>query len=149
VRYGYSTSPCSGPSDYSPGYLQGISITLSTQITVTALGVLEMSTATPTSAQLALYTDNAGAPYALVTNTGAATIGPGPNEIPVVSQVTAGPGTYWVAIVNQNYAQPCTDLGANTPIDHVSLQFGSALPDPFGTATPNTFYIPAFYVVGH
>jgi len=89
----------SGNSAWSADFLDLTSIYLIEPITVTKLGLVSGS-ASNGNVKLALYSDNAGSPDALLIETASASAALlGAVELPVLSQVTLGPGPYWVGSV--------------------------------------------------
>ncbi len=155
VKYGNVVpyAPCNPASTFLPDYLLGELITVPTDITVTALGVIA-SPAEPTNGVegiIALYTDAGGSPSARVAQTASTTIGPGDNLISVVSSVRVQAGSYWIVAeytaATGAVPVPCVDTSMSNVIDYIPVSYGS-VPDPFGTPTIYMGKDINYYVVG-
>jgi hypothetical protein len=151
VQYGDFTafSPCAtgAIAAFSPGFLLGETVAISSTITLTGLGVI--GNPGGTTGILALYTSAGGEPSTLVARTGAATIGSGANVVPVQPPTpTVTPGTYWIMAEYSGTVTLCVDQASTNPTDYESVTFGTVpttfqpTTAPFGAEDIN------YYVVG-
>jgi hypothetical protein len=135
-----------GSSGHSPDYLLGVPLTVESGL-LRALAVIGKE-AGP-SFKLALYTDSAGAPGALVASTAARALEVGRNEVPV-DPVVLSAGTYWIMGIYQSLAHIGYAGSGSEPVKYVSLPFGDALPSTFpsihNTSSGSTYN---YYVVMH
>ncbi len=121
-------------SAHAPDYLLGSPIVLPQPSTLTHLCVIAKSGGPHVI--LGLYTDSGDSPDGLVASIPATAMVAGRMEMPVAPTPLA-PGTYWIMGVYDADASigiDETDPGA--PVCYTSHSFATALPDPFGPASP-------------
>jgi hypothetical protein len=83
---------------------------------------------------LALYADVGGEPGPLVASTAATAMTAGAMEVPVAPTAVA-PGTYWMmGVYDADASIGIDESDPSAPVRYTSEAFGTALPDPFGTA---------------
>jgi len=141
-----SISPCVNTT-LTGNILEVQKISLSAQITVTALGVEGNHPATGLQGVLALYADSGGAPGALKTYTGQNPIAAGDNRFGVLAGATLPAGSYWIGGVYSSGFSICGDSSGSNPLAYVSSTFPNT-PNQFGTANMTTGADFAYYAVG-
>jgi hypothetical protein len=115
---------------------------------LTSLGVV--GEATGGDAILALYTDVAGVPSALVaeTTTTGTPLEAGNNQILVTSPVAVAAGSYWIMGEYNTTVSLCVDSVTTNTDDFTAVTFGT-VPSSFGTAGSDTRVQDInYYVVG-
>lgn len=122
-------------SEFNDNYLLGTRVNIAQDITVTNLGIVSRQAGT--HVKMALYTDVAGSPNALVVSSQPATVIEGRQAINVpATAITAG--DYWVMAVFDATTSIAADdeLKTNT-IRYRAQQYGDDMPLLFG---PNLSY---------
>jgi hypothetical protein len=137
-------SPCNAEA-FGPGHLAGQMVTISESISVTNLGVV--AAAGGVQGILALYSDVAGSPSALLAETVSASIVAGNNQILVISQVSVSAGNYWIVGEYNAPASICVDGATSNVIDSVAISYGT-VPATLGTPTTSTGADINYYVGG-
>lgn len=159
LLFGYSTefAPCGGAtSAISPNVLWGQQVSISTAITVTALGVFGNSPAPGVHAILALYSDSGTTPARPSRQkavTASTLISNGDNRIPVLGQPMLPAGTYWIMAEYDATAAVCADDTSTNAQAYVLVNYGT-VPDPFaesdgGAPVVQTGVDFNYYVVGN
>jgi len=117
-------------SSHWPNYLLGTSIQVTKTSKLLSFGVL--SKGSGPQAIMALYTDSAGSPGTLVTNTAAFTLTSSSQEVAASTQATLPVGTYWlVAEYDKTGAIGYTASAPSVTTKYVTHTFGSPLPASF------------------
>jgi hypothetical protein len=153
VRYGLYTpfAPCGNTVTYiNANLLVAEQLSVSTTITVTALGMIGHQPASGVQGFMVLYADSGGSPGApttLKTYTNGATIVDGANELPVFTATTLSPGSYWIAAEFATNAAICDDNSTSNNVNYVNVTY-PMLPNPFGTPTKMGSANFNFYIVG-
>lgn len=141
VTYG-NTAPYTA-SSFSPGYLLGTTIVVSSPMTARRLGVY--SHGAGMQARFAIYSDVGGIPGALVGVTAPFTVVTGAQEQPIEAAALAA-GTYWFMTEVDAEASFGLDL-LGTPQTYIFMEYPFADPPsslfPFSTYTngPASFWI--------
>lgn len=131
-----SHEPFPANSANSANHLMGQRIHVPNATTLYSFGVDVRHTGT--QASLGLYTDQGGAPAALVAQTGAFTFPRlGRVERPPTQAVQLSPGNYWIMAVYNGTASVGRSTSAATSVAYRTLSFTGTLPATFG---PATFY---------
>jgi hypothetical protein len=146
VRYGY-TAAFGSPSSFGANNLLGELISVPTNMTLTALGVV--MNAANIHVIMALYTNAGGAPGTVIASTASTTTVVGKMEMPVTN-VGLAAGTYWImGEYDTTVTATLTDDFCNcNSIDYVSITYPSV---PYSFPTPSTYtsgHFP-YYVVGY
>ena len=134
---------------WETGLLGGQPISISSAVTVTALGVV----APPIEWSgvqwiLALYSSVGAAPSLLLAQTASTTIVPGKNEIPVLSPMKVPAGSYWIMAEVNASALACPDGASNIVSAYAFVPYGT-VPSSFGPAqTSNTSAGIDYLVIG-
>lgn len=138
-------NPMQGTSSnpISNNYLLGLSIAVPADGHLKKVGLI-MSGAV--SAQVAIYTDNAGNPGALVASIPGTALVAGVNEIPLSTPVALTAGTYWF-MVNYNAVGSPTSGTTSVTCKYISLAYGTAPPNPFPAPSTTTFNNVNYYLV--
>ena len=137
TRIGH-TADLGDSSSHGANFLLGEKVTVSSAYSLRQMGVL-VRTAGPQMI-LALYTDVGGHPGNLVAQTAVTTMVAGTMEVPITAgAVPIAAGTYWImGVYNTGASIGYTNAAGTNQVDYTSLTFGSALPNPFGTASSYT-----------
>jgi hypothetical protein len=132
--FGYSTEfNCnSGFAGLAGKIIFAQQISISSPVTITALGVFGNKPATGLQGAMALYNNSGGGPGTLVTYTNATPIVSGDNRIPVGLATAVSAGTYWIAAEFSANASICGDTSTSNTVEYVSVSFPSP-PNPFGS----------------
>lgn len=138
-RYAIGNTAALGTAGWGPDSLRGFAITVPRKTTVYAFGTRGVSTAG--NFQMALYTDSAGAPSALVAHSSGAPLLAGDQEVPATAPTQLVAGTYWVMfLVDSTINMSATASG--TVNKAVAVTYGTPLPNPItGTTTPPSYDI--------
>jgi hypothetical protein len=100
----FGFSAVSTPSNFGGGYFFGVKTVMSTASKVVALNAYISSVPSATDVRMALYTDNAGAPGTLLTQSNSQSVTVGWNKFPVpATNLLSAPATLWIALVHDNY----------------------------------------------
>ncbi len=126
-------------------YLLGHPVTVSSDMTVTHLGIIGKRTTS--NGQIALYTDASGQPDALVTESSLQAIVSGTNTFDVPDAPIVA-GTYWVMAVYDSTAYVGENRSRDT-IYYVSMSGGSAMPDPLSGLRSYSGYRHNYYLTGY
>lgn len=116
------TSVGANPVD-NAGYLDVNKYTLTECGTVSTLSLYVAAT-TGGSARMALYTDNAGIPGSLLSESAAVTVSVGWNTIDI-PDVLLGPGNYWIGLQTQAGVQVVYDNGVMGDDPYLNYTFGA------------------------
>lgn len=146
IDYGnYMQFPCAG-STINAGLLAAQAVSVTSAVTVTALGIIGQPGMTLTGI-LVLYADSGGAPGKLLTYTGQVSIPPGKSEFGISTSVPIAPDTYWIAAEFTTSASPCNDGTQNGGVNYVQNAYPN-VPVQFGPSTHTAFANFNFYLVG-
>jgi hypothetical protein len=116
-----------------PNYLLGNKISVSSGGKLTHLNMFSKQ-AGP-KGQFALYEDVGGNPGPLVVSTDEIEMELGMMQIPVGNSIDIAAGDYWMLGVFDGNASIGLDTSdGNVVVKYADLQFGNAIPDPFGQA---------------
>ena len=129
--YGQLTGNITGT--HATNFLLGQKFTASTANDITALGINSQSSGQQVI--MALYTDNAGAPGTLITESASTTLSAGDNIIDV-PDVAINAGDYWIMKVIGGATATITESNSGSSLTHyTSLSFGSSLPTNYSAGS--------------
>ena len=133
-------------SSHGADYLLGSFLTVPTDMTVTAMGLIGKSATG--NVRMALYTDSSGAPDALVVETASTAVPVGVLEMPVTS-VALPAGGYWIMAVYDVTASVGIAYPKFDVVQYRSLDFADPMPGTFGSPKTYTGQIFNYYIVGY
>lgn len=133
-------------SHHLPNYLLGSKITVPTAMTVTDLALIGKTAVG--NVKMALYSDVAGSPSALLVQTAGTAVTVGVEEISVTPTAIAA-GNYWIMAVYNVDASIGISYAGTTTVKYRSLTYASALPNPFGAITTYSGQEFNYYIVGY
>lgn len=118
-------------SGFSANYLLGQKVTVSSNMTLTHMGLI--TKAASAAGQWALYTNNTDLPGTLIANTAQHSVLMGDQMYAIVQgSVSLSAGTYWIMGVYNPSASMAVDTTVTTnKIAYISFGFGGALPATF------------------
>lgn len=135
---------------HAPDFLIAQEVTLSSDITLSALGIGIASGSG--NAVLALYEDSGGAPGALLAQTASEAVSAGSNELDLSgADVSLTAGTYWIAKVHDDvaYVTESSTGGTSNTSTWGASSFSSSLPDPYGLTETMNEHVLALWLVGY
>jgi len=148
--FGYTADP-GGSGNLPPSFLFAVSIQVTAPITVKRIGF--HARAASMGVRMAIYTDQAGAPYTWKASALSGTVAAGRNELginvpPLSMPVTLPAGTYW--IVSSFQAMTQVPQGATTTVRLVSpwSPWNQPFPAMMGPTTSDSVGVVPYYVVG-
>src|ERR1700722_592583 len=110
----------SGPLAPSGGILAANKFNLSVAGNLFRLNVYVEPIPTPGNLQMAVYTDNAGAPQSLVVQSTVQAAAAGWNVLDVPQTILA-PGNYWIAITSSNGVNLSNQTGTTGDVRYISV----------------------------
>lgn len=148
--YGAGATASGETGTHAPNFLIAQEVTLSTDITLSALGIgLDSGSG---NVVLAVYEDSAGAPGALLAQTGSEAVSAGSNEVDLSgADVSLTAGTYWIAKVHDDvaYVTESSTGGTSNTSTWGSFTYSSSLPDPYGLTETMNEHVLALWLIGY